>query len=188
MKIHLFLILFSILMSFQSFGQFSEAPKKEISIRMNEYDVIGHDTINLDGSPFHQITFEKKIDFINTKTTKEEYFLAANLAVDAAVGFKFMYSTWDKEQHFLVGYGIANFSNGVFQLLLPKDMKHRVLVSTLLGFGMSVLAGAGKEYYDSRHPQNHTADVNDFLATAAGGAIGTLTLKFDLRKALYGKY
>jgi uncharacterized protein YfiM (DUF2279 family) len=67
-------------------------------------------------------------------------------------------------------------------------MKHRVLVSTLLGFGMSVLAGAGKEYYDSRHPLNHTADVNDFLATAAGGAIGTLTLKFDLRKALYGTY
>ena len=176
------------LVTVQAYAQYSEAPKKEISLQMNEYDVIGHETVDLNGSPFHQITFEKKPNFINSETTKEEYLLAANFAADMGVGLRFMNATWDKEQHFLVGYGIANFSNGLFQLLLPKDMKHRVLVSTLLGFGMSVVAGAAKEYYDSRHPLNHTADINDFLATSAGGAIGTLTLKFDIRKVLYGKY
>ena len=178
----LFLLFIALcFFSAKTFAQYTEAPKKEITLNMSDYEPTAHEIIHLEGSPFHQITFEQK-------TTKEEYLLAANFAANVAVGFKFMYSNWDKEQHFLVGYGIANVSNGIFQLLLPKDMKHRVLVSTLLGFGMSVLAGAGKEFYDAQHPQSHTADMNDFLATSAGGAIGTLTLKFDLRKALYGRY
>ena len=181
-------LIFLILsfLSVSAFAQYGEAPKQEISLKMNEYDVIGHETVEFEGSPFHQITLEKKPEF--AKSTKEEYLLAANFAANVGIGYRFMNATWDKEKHFLVGYGIANISNGIFQLLLPKDMKHRVLVSTLLGFGVSVLAGAAKEYSDSRDPLHHTADVNDFLATAAGGAIGTLTLKFDIRKALYGKY
>jgi hypothetical protein len=176
-------ILFMALSFFSgnTFAQNTEAPEEEVSINMRDYALIDHDTVDLDGKPFHQFTYEKT-------STKEEYLLAANFVGNMAVGFRFMNATWDKEKHFLVGYGIANVSNGIFQLLLPKDMKHRVLASTLLGFGMSVLAGAGKEIYDARHPLNHTADINDFLATSAGGAIGTLTLKFDLRKALYGKY
>lgn len=177
----LLLIMGLSIFSGTALAQYTEAPKEEITIHMNDYEVINHEIIHLEGKPFHQITLEPK-------SIREDYLLFANFVADGIAAHRILYTTWDKEQHFLAGYCLANVSNGLFQLLLPKDMKHRVLVSTLLGFGMSVLAGAGKEIYDAQNPKTHTADINDFMATAAGGALGTLTLKFDLRKALYGTY
>ena len=35
-----------------------------------------------------------------------------------------------------------------------------------------IAAAIGKEIYDSRHPDKHTADVWDAVATIAGGAVG----------------
>ncbi len=178
------MVMLLILLGFinvHSFAQETTGPTHELTLSMNEYEVINHEIIHLEGKPFHQITLEPK-------SIREDYLLFANFVGDGIAAHRFLYTTWDKEQHFLAGYCIANISNGLFQLLLPKDMKHRVLVSTLLGFGMSVLAGATKEIYDAQNPKTHTADINDFLATAAGGAIGTLTLKFDIDKALYKKY
>ena len=42
----------------------------------------------------------------------------------------------------------------------------------LAGFAICIAAGALKEWYDSYHPLTHTADLNDFLATAVGGVVG----------------
>jgi len=184
----LFLITILNLMGGEAFAQYSERSPEDVEIELTQFHVIGHETVHFDGRPFTQISFEKKPEFMIQGTTKEEWLLAANLAGNMGVAWRFMHATWDKEMHFLVGYELGNISNGLFQLILPKDMKHKKLVSALLGFGVSALAGAAKEYYDYNHPRTHTADVNDFLATAAGGAVGTLTLTFDLRKALYGKY
>ncbi len=157
-------------------------------LAFHEYEVVGVSTVTIQGQDFTQLNYAKKAEYANTKTSLEEWLLVGNMVGDFGAAYAFLDATWDKEQHFLVGYMFANVSNGIFQLVLPKDMKHRRLVAALLGFGMSALLGAGKEYYDYLHPLNHTCDVKDFLATAAGGAIGTLTLSFDLRKALFGKY
>jgi hypothetical protein len=156
------------------------------SLELNHYDAIQHSIIQLGGAPFHSIQYKRKPEFaFNAKTSREEWLLFANFIGDGAMAYRFLDTTWDKEMHFIVGYELANVSNGIFQLVLPDDMKHRRLVAALLGFGVSALAGAGKEYYDSLHPQNHTVDGKDFIATALGGAVGTLTLSFDLQKALY---
>ena len=40
-----------------------------------------------------------------------------------------------------------------------------------LGVVASIIIGAGKEYYDSFHPE-HTVDKWDFAVTALGGLIG----------------
>jgi hypothetical protein len=184
----LLLITILSLMYGEAFAQFSQRPQEDVEIELTQFHVIGHETVHFDGQPFTEITFEKKPEFLFQGTTDEEWLLQANMAVDMGVAWRLMHATWDKEMHFLIGYELGNISNGVFQLILPKDMKHKKLVSALLGFGVSAFAGAAKEYYDYKNPRNHTADVNDFLATAAGGAFGTLTLTFDLRKALYGKY
>lgn len=63
----------------------------------------------------------------------------------------------DKQLHFLVGAVIA-LACGYF--IHPIGA---VLVAALIG--------AIKEIYDHYHP-NHTVDVLDFLATAAGGLAG----------------
>jgi hypothetical protein len=162
---------------------------KQLSgLAIHKYEVVGVSTITIEGQAFTQLSYAKKAEFAHEGTTTEEWLLAANMVGDMGAAYAFLDATWDKEQHFLVGYLFANVTNGIFQLILPQDMKHRRLVAALLGFGMSALLGAGKEYYDSLHPLTHTCDVKDFLATAAGGAVGTFTLSFDLRKALFGRY
>lgn len=38
--------------------------------------------------------------------------------------------------------------------------------------GFTISIGALKEYYDSRHPDNHCASWKDFIADIAGAAAG----------------
>ena len=41
----------------------------------------------------------------------------------------------------------------------------------LAGLALAVVAGALKEIYDHLHPDGHTVELWDFLATAAGGLL-----------------
>ena len=63
----------------------------------------------------------------------------------------------DKWLHFIAGYSIyLTFSVGIGNYaLIPV-----------------VVAGVGKEIYDAWHPENHTAEVADAVATFAGGLTG----------------
>lgn len=63
----------------------------------------------------------------------------------------------DKQAHFLGGYAIAVTLG---------------MVNPLLGLTVSIAAGAGKEWYDKKHPESHTSDVKDFYATTLGGVAG----------------
>jgi hypothetical protein len=42
--------------------------------------------------------------------------------------------------------------------------------------GAAVIAGAGKELYDAKHPATHTADFVDFVATAVLPCVLTLAV------------
>jgi hypothetical protein len=84
----------------------------------------------------------------------------------------------DKTKHARVGGAISIGSTlGALYLAhaIPDEKlspKLKKLLVGCSGFILSTLAGAGKEVYDSRHPQKHTKDVHDFYATAVGGGLG----------------
>lgn len=45
------------------------------------------------------------------------------------------------------------------------------------GLVAGVLAGLAKEAYDARHPQTHTDDLDDAVATAAGAVVMAVLLR-----------
>ena len=63
----------------------------------------------------------------------------------------------DKQMHFICGLVIA-------ALLTPFIGAYSILV-------VAVIA-ALKEIYDARHPDKHTADIWDWVATVLGGLVG----------------
>jgi uncharacterized membrane protein YdcZ (DUF606 family) len=63
----------------------------------------------------------------------------------------------DKQMHFLSGFIIA-------AVLTPFIGAYSILV-------VAVIA-ALKEIYDARHPDKHTADFWDWVATVLGGVVG----------------
>ena len=160
------------------------------SLSIDHYNIVEDSALEIDGKEFSKLTLIRKVDFKPSKVSKEDYFFFANFLGDAAVGYQFTQTplSQDKLLHAYAGYVIANLSNGIFQIVLPKEMKHRRLISALLGFGMSALVGGAKEFYDAQHRDVHTPDIKDFMSTIGGGLAGTLTMTFDLRKCLYGKY
>ena len=67
----------------------------------------------------------------------------------------------DKQMHFIGGLVIA-------ALLTPFIGAYSILV-------VAVIA-ALKEIYDARHPDKHTADIWDWVATTLGGLVGFVTV------------
>ncbi len=65
----------------------------------------------------------------------------------------------DKQMHFGGGAVI-----GLMTTLATKNKWHGIFAATVVG--------VGKEIYDSKHPQSHTADWKDAAATIAGGVLG----------------
>lgn len=66
----------------------------------------------------------------------------------------------DKQAHALGGAVISLALGYVFPIYV--------------GIAAAVVAGALKEAYDKLHPDTHTVDVWDFIATSAGGLAGGL--------------
>jgi hypothetical protein len=71
----------------------------------------------------------------------------------------------DKLQHYIGGVLIA-----LIMALLFRD--------ALTGLGVAVFIGAIKEGYDFYHPDRHTCDVWDFVATACGGVVGAVVATY----------
>jgi len=64
---------------------------------------------------------------------------------------------------------------------IPSDKVYHCLggvvlfaIGQLFGYGLllAVLGAIIKEIYDYRHPESHTADVKDAMATILGGLLG----------------
>jgi hypothetical protein len=66
----------------------------------------------------------------------------------------------DKQLHFLSGATIA-FTVSLFG-------------GIWLGFVVTAIVGLLKEVYDNYHPDKHTADVWDFIATGLGGLFAVI--------------
>jgi hypothetical protein len=104
---------------------------------------------------------------------------ALNISTNALAAYSVIYMdpSKDKLRHFSAGYIAGNMTNGFLQLVIPKKNKNRKMYSFLGGIGASVIIGVGKEYWDSLgHGQ---VEVNDALATLAGGATGSLTISLN---------
>jgi hypothetical protein len=119
-----------------------------------------------------------------SKISPEESLLIANVAYTAAAGIGAlnMNSDQDKTRHFLAGYFAGNVTRGALEVLLPAKMENKKLITTLLGIGASVLAGVGKEVWDSMG--HGTPDFKDALATSAGGVVGSFSISFDLQNSI----
>lgn len=64
---------------------------------------------------------------------------------------------------------------------IPSDKVYHCLggvvlfaIGQLFGYGLAlaILGAITKEIYDYLHPENHTADVKDAIATTLGGLLG----------------
>ncbi len=77
----------------------------------------------------------------------------------------------DKQLHFAAGASITTLSY-YFSKYAYKNRNKALLI----GFTCGVLAGVGKELYD-KYSGMGTPSVNDALATAAGSACATITLR-----------
>jgi hypothetical protein len=76
----------------------------------------------------------------------------------------------DKVIHFLVGYIIA--VHGFFAAVM--FFKIPMIFCLLIGLALGIVAGVAKEVYDSFHPEKHTVDPEDALATILGSVAGTV--------------
>lgn len=176
--------------SAQDLDPTSKTPDQEVEMVVSnsrELKVDGKDFILLNLSPVPSL--DLKINQSCLKPTheftslKNDALFAANIAAAGLASYSLLKSDYDKTKHVMAGYIISSTTAGAFQLLLPKTMKHRKLVSAALGFGASVLIGTAKEVYDAQHPLNHTADKYDAYATFAGGAVGTVAISLtDVKK------
>lgn len=70
----------------------------------------------------------------------------------------------DKQGHFLGGSVIA--------------LALGYICPPLIGIFAAIVVGALKEAYDSLHPDIHTVDVWDFVATSLGGIAGGVFVYF----------
>lgn len=51
------------------------------------------------------------------------------------------------------------------------EIKNKKIARATCAMIAATVAGIGKEIYDSFYPESHTVDINDALATMAGGAV-----------------
>ena len=77
----------------------------------------------------------------------------------------------DKKYHLIAGFLIGAVVVALsFLIALPTVQR------LLLGVGVAIVIGVGKEVYDGKHPDKHTKDGMDALATAVGGLVGSLAV------------
>jgi hypothetical protein len=195
-------IIFLLIALFLSLGASAQEVEMVVS-NSKELKVDGKDFILLNLSPLHssdlkmnQSCLKAGEDFSSltndlvatTNVAAGSLVFAANVAANGLAAYSLFKSDYDKTKHFMAGYIISSTTTGAFQLLLPKTMKHRKLVSAALGFGASVLIGTAKEVYDAQHPLKHSADKYDAYAAIAGGAVGTVAISFtDVKKVFSRK-
>ena len=75
----------------------------------------------------------------------------------------------DKLMHFLTG-AFGGFAVALVLRWAGFEPIHALAGGVLLG----IVAGIGKEIYDMKHPENHTSEIADAVATVIGSVTGAL--------------
>jgi len=83
------------------------------------------------------------------------------------------YSQTDKQQHVIAGAAASAIALVIVDRIDPAAPWY---VRAGAGVLAAAAVGAGKEWYDSRHRDSHTTDINDFTATTMGGAVVAFSL------------
>ena len=82
----------------------------------------------------------------------------------------------DKRKHWAAGALIAMVATPVVAFAFTRLLALPAIPSAAIGFMVGALAARGvgiaKESYDAKHPETHTADVDDMRWTGRGGVIG----------------
>lgn len=75
----------------------------------------------------------------------------------------------DKILHVVIGFAIGVVASFICVYFgFAKD------TSLLIGLGFAAAAGIGKEVYDLKKPETHTAEAADAWHTIGGGAVGAI--------------
>jgi hypothetical protein len=175
----------------------SQAPAEEtkLTIDPSKYSLYDYSEMLINGQKYHRITFAPKADFASMNSgTGKNLLLMGSFLTDAfmgvaAYGWEPNMKTYpsnlpkpDKVKHVMMGYAIGNLANGFFQVVLPDNMRFRRLTASVLGLATATAVGIAKEVRDARCNCG-TPEVADAVATMIGGAVGTLTLSFDIRSS-----
>jgi hypothetical protein len=154
-----------------------EMPSADLRVAMGQFEVVDAYPIQMNGEDLIKVrlqsmngsSFESR-----SKVTKAIVFTLDMLqAGGAAYGVIKTSPKRDKLKHGFAGYAAASFTHGCLELILPNNLRYRRLISVLSGVGASIIAGVGKEYYDSLGYGN--VETLDAVATVGGGAGGGIS-------------
>jgi len=81
----------------------------------------------------------------------------------------------DKVAHFGVGYVIGATSSALTN-------KQKPIVNISIGFGAGLVVGTAKELYDKS--KGGQFNYKDLGATVLGSALGTITIRYTIRKTI----
>jgi len=81
----------------------------------------------------------------------------------------------DKVAHFGVGYFLGATSSAL-------TSKQKPIVNISIGIGTGLIIGTAKELYDYR--VKGTFNYKDLGATVLGSALGTITIRYTIRKTI----
>jgi hypothetical protein len=195
MRISFFLLSF-LVFGIRAGAQTEKGSEARVNLREFQVHQVSH--VNYGGIPYTRIDYRYHFNRDQEGVRAEPLLLALNgMAIPASLYETFSWKTkkgaprpsWlppdDKMKHLFAGFFIGDATNLALQLLIPENTPHRRLIATLSGFGMAAVTGVVKELRDRQG--YGTPDPKDALATAVGGALGTISMSFDVRKVLHPK-
>ncbi len=152
----------------------SQVVPSDLRVAMGQFEVVDAHPIQENGVSLIKVRLQQKDQYpagSRSKVTKAIVFTLDMLqAGGAAYGVIKTSPKRDKLKHGFAGYAAASFTHGCLELILPDNLRFRRLISVLSGVGASIIAGVGKEYYDSLGYGN--VETLDAVATAGGGVGG----------------
>jgi hypothetical protein len=146
----------------------------DLRVAMGQFEVVDAYPLQENGVSLIKVRLQQKDQYpagSRSSVTKAIVFTLDMLqAGGAAYGVIKTSPKRDKLKHGFAGYAAASFTHGCLELILPNNLRYRRLISVLSGVGASIIAGVGKEYYDSLGYGN--VETLDAVATVGGGAGG----------------
>ena len=149
-------------------------PSSDLRVAMGQFELVDAYPIQMEGVSLLKVKLQPSSSLpagSRSKVTKAIVF-TLDMVQAGAAGYGMIKTPGrlDKVKHAFAGYAAASFTHGCLELILPDNLRFRRLISVLSGMGASIIAGVGKEYYDSLGYGN--VDSLDAVATVAGGGVG----------------
>jgi hypothetical protein len=153
----------------------SQVVPSDLQVAMGQFELVDAYPIQENGVSLIKVRLQQK-DQLPAGSSRSRITKAIVFSLDmlqaggAAYGVIKTSPKRDKLKHGFAGYAAASFTHGCLELILPDHLRFRRLISVLSGVGASIIAGVGKEYYDSLGYGN--VETLDAVATAGGGVGG----------------